>query len=96
MKCSWIEDKDNPSQCKADASVWSNFPVCEKHLEMYRGKLESMKRISAVQSSKIHGVSSFPERFRHLRMPGPGEIFRYGIEIAEFVEDPNDLGDLKP
>ncbi len=60
MKCTWITDKDNPSHCNQDASVWNNFAVCEEHLESLRYKLESMKRGTAVQTGKFHGVNKFP------------------------------------
>lgn len=150
MKCSWIEDKDNPSQCQREGEVWSSFVVCEEHKDSYRSKLLNQSRFTAIQSSKVLGVSSFPglcytvllpngsvkigysntesllrtrmtnlrrehgplvelkvisggfvaeaclhQRFSHLRIPGSGELFSYGIEIAQFVEDPDDLGDLK-
>lgn len=151
MNCSWIEDRDNPSQCQREGEVWSSFAVCEEHKNSYRHKLLSQSRGTAIQSSKVLGVSSFPglcyvallptgavkigysntekllntrmtslrrefegpivtlkvieggfvaeaclhQRFNHLRLPGPGELFSYGREIAEFVEDPSDLGDIQ-
>ncbi len=59
MGCCWISSEDE-SRCGGEATIFSNLPLCEVHVEALRRKTESNKRHNAIQASKHHPLDAFP------------------------------------